>query len=91
MMWIKEHPVKVRHAFINFMLAGGLPGPLFEPSWLISTRVEHMCGVGWVGAWGGGCLKTLWLHALKTRGTYVWGGGGLFKDVVVARVEHNLT
>ena len=46
------------------MLAGGLPCPLFEPSWLISTRVEHLCGVGWVGGWG-----------------------GLFKNVVVARVK----
>ena len=48
-----------------FMLAGGLPAPLFEPFLLISTHVEHMCGVGWVG--------------------------GVFKDVVVARVEHDLT
>ena len=37
--------------------SGGLPCPLFEPSLLISTHVEHMCGVGWVG--GVGCLKTL--------------------------------
>ena len=42
-----------------------------------------------IGVGGVECLKTLWLHALNTRGTYVWGGwGGVFKDVVVARVQH---
>ena len=41
-----------------------------------------------------GCLKTLWLDTLHTRGTYVWGGVGrwvrVFKDIMVARVEHDL-
>ena len=38
-----------------------------------SMHVEHMCA--WGGGVGGvGCLKTLWLHALNTRGTCVWGG-----------------
>ena len=45
-------------------------------------------------AWGGVFkLKTLWLHAIDTRGTYVWGGwvggwGVVFKDVVVAHVQN---
>ena len=55
-----------------FKLGGGLPCLFCEPSLLIPTHVEHMCGVGWVG--GVGCLKTLWLYTLNTRGTYVWGG-----------------
>ena len=47
------------------MLAKGLPALSFEPSLLISTRMEHMRGVGWVG--GVGCLKMLWLDTLNRR------------------------